>query len=597
MLHLLLSFSKLASRKVLLVAAAPKTFQMLVYLFTTIRLKLAMVLATPTLPTTITTGTSNRKTKKQRTKMKKFAVSAMAIAAVAFSMTSCNKEEAAVLPSITPIFAHSEVMDMSKAYLSSGDTVYLEQGDRVVVYDSRKKAANYTADIHETGVTFLFAGHHDPLQPMDITDDNLYCFYPTELVYNELAYLPMTQKSNGGKLSIFPMYGHGSQNHFVFENLYGLLRMNLKSTSTTTIDSIAINTNKKVNGCFTATLTSGNTLSVTESGVRNNGSNTNVVAFNGGLEINATEATQINILMPENTYDVFDITIFAGTKVYEMRTNNAITISRTEYTIMDHTMDVTKMRENIAGTTNAKFNCGANQIMIAKGNMQFMNYKHNVWVINNNGFNALGSTQVTSSWTVENQSRDIFAWGAAKQSWTDPTGINWIFATNNRNGYAFDATHTTLDGTYKNNIASKQKYNADNTQAWKVPTTAEWTAILADNDNAIVTLNFGSMVVTGLAIKPVTGTLTLTEGATLTKAEWNNYEKQGYAFLPIYNYRASNANVNYVNLNVNGTSKYWASDAIDENNANALVIDANGAAVASTTKSDGCFIRPIIVVE
>lgn len=529
--------------------------------------------------------------------MKKFNVCIFAVAAMAMAMTSCNKEEALNQGSVFVSVEENEITNNTKTHLE-GDHLYWDNDDRLVLYDNSGNAATYTANTSVYPTEFEFQYHVNPAAPFNRDNAPLSSVYPEASRFGNQSriFLPYIQTTNNGELKEFPMFGKGTFNHFVFKNVCGVIRMSVKGN--VTLDSIAITTDKKVNGVFNVNYTESENEPQVENiledaGRDNNGTKTVVLHIANPIALNATTPTEINMYVPATTYGVFNITFFAGSQSYTLRNTQNITISRTHFSMLPVNLSQLTAVDFVYGSTNVAFNLnenGTRQAYIAKGNIQYIGgTKNRKWFIADNGFDCIGFGQ--KEYNMQEDDRDIFAWGA--NGIVDLRGNilgNYVFIWKRGEVNAFMCYNGT-ELANNNDWGTNSYKNADNNRTWKTPTMEEFENILDNNNHGMVTV----MGVRGMLIVPGR-TLTVNNDATLTKEQWNTYEAAGAAFFPMTYYRTTNNWVEWNYLMRNDASMYWTanSDANNTDNALAYVLGLDGA---SQPKTNGGFVRLISLAD
>lgn len=516
--------------------------------------------------------------------MKKFNASVLAIAALAMSMTACNKEEI-TNGSVFVSVEENEITNSTKLFLAENDSLYWDENDNVTLYDADGNSAIYAANTNVYPTEFEYIQDVNTQRRFDHTKAPLYAYFPrktaTSAGVRGVIALPYVQTSNNGELAEFPMYGEGTFNNFTFRNVCGVIRMRLSGD--VTLDSITITTDKKVNGRFDIDFT--NFEHMISADVRDNsGTKTAVLKTNAPIAL-GNGVKEVNMYLPAETYRVFNITFFANGKAYTMRNKSNITIYRTQYTVLDKTLNTNDFEDFVYGSTNARFSLGNNTFAyIAKGNLQFLGYNYRVWHIADNGFDVISNDQVY--WNLNTDDRDLFAWGA--------TGHKLVSGTNAGNEeyiYPKSSKYRAYTGTVLSNLNEWGSFgimNLDQTSPWSTPTKAQVDAILENNTPFMATV----MGVNGLVILPAG--INLAENTNMDKEEWNTYEAAGAAFLPIVNYRHNNADNNY---HPSAGAIYWTAEADETNANNAMALTFGLDNATSMNKLHGGFVRLISVVE
>ena len=507
--------------------------------------------------------------------MKKTTVCVIALAAMTFAMTSCNKEEGNVTETINAFTESNELLNEVKTHTVQDSLLYWDEGDQILISDASNNSAYYEAMYGGGNTTFRFLQNTNNARPFDANNGTLTAVYPKSLgIYtgNTKINLPATQWTNTGDVENFPMVGLGALNEFRFRNACGVFRMIL--TYAGTIDSISITTDKYVSGYFSVNFDNENPLSyyVTYNNF-GHGSKTATLKFRHGL-VNAANQ-KVNIYLPAAEYNVFDITFYSGNTKLVKRNNSNITISRTQAQQVSMTLNEASFATYNKGVTAGTFMVAASSaVRLATGNLQFIAQPGATayWRIADNQFDTYTTSQTGVGTGHMTADRDIFAFGANGNGYQGNSQLVW------GGTQRFDAAETFDFTCNLGNAAS----------GMRALTNAEWEYLLAHQTHATVTFNG----VNGLMILPHDCTLTLTEGATLSKHEYNTYMVVGAAFLPINKYRNETGRRNgiYTYASVSGTSYYWTATS-------GKAVNANNATVDDFAANNGAYVRLALDVE
>lgn len=527
--------------------------------------------------------------------MKKLFVSIVAVAAMAFTFTSCNKEENATGKNLNIPFEENEIMNDVKTHLVDiNGTSYIrwDNGDRIALMDNSRNTALYRM-INENGIATERVFLRNTFGTFNPESSPLWAYYPTNTLYNRTKnemLLPATQLTEAGEVHNFPMYAQGTPSDptFGFKNVCGIERLNL--TGDVAIDSISITTDKNINGHFHVYINNtGNDMLKYGADVRivpafGHGTKTNTLVFNTPLQLTTTPQ-EVNIFLPAGDYEKFHMTFYANGQKLTTRNTGTWTIERTHY--YSDALDIQSSRfvdfEN--GTLTGTFKINATEsVQFAQGNLEFVARASDptYWYLQDNQWDYVGKEQAGASNEFD---RDLFAWGA-----TGRGGVR-TYAVNNEYNYF---TGTALSG---NSEWGTLNIKNGGNSAWRTLTAAEMQYILDNHENAIVNLDF--VGVTGLLICPegFTGTCPAAN-ATLTKTAWNQLEKAGCVFFAINNYRkATGSNLNN-RITANGTTSYfWLNTSDDATTASALKVNATtGAEVVTINRRTGACVRLVKVV-
>ena len=512
--------------------------------------------------------------------MKKIFISIVAVATVAFTFTSCNKEEASSSKYLNIPFEENEIMNEAKTHLE-GTNLYWDNGDRFTIMDASLNTAIYKMNINNHTIL----GHEFVRNVRGTFDENngtLSGFYPTTICYsyitNEVR-LPNVQTSQAGELREFPMFVRGpiTDMNTRFRNICGVERLFL--TGDIAIDSISITTDKYINGHFVVNLgnldhplTYGRGSHINPAHAH--GTKTNTLVFNHPLQLTST-AQEVNIYLPADTYTKFDVTFYSNGKKYIVRNgNNPIVISRTQFNTTSLTLSETNFSNFENGLMTGRFNIGnGHYVQFAQGNAERVaNVYGTYWRFEDNQWDFVGLNQSAAS---NNMDIDLFAWGA--------TGRNGIQPYSQSRVYNYFGG-SELSGTSEwGNIRFANGGDQLNS-GWRTLTANEMEYILTKHDKAIVTLSF--VGITGLIICPegFTGTCPA-NNAALTKSEWNQLEKAGCVFFAINSYRKVSGNFDNLIPAIGTTNYFWLNTTTegDATTAYALKVNTNSAAIVTNT--------------
>lgn len=526
--------------------------------------------------------------------MKKLTACVMAFAAMALTMTSCTKEENTEAVDLQFSVEENEYTNDVKTHLE-GTELYWDINDQIVLYDAQGNSAIYK--ILEGGAhpRARWIQHTNPQRPFNFESESIYSFYPknTALASGDrnVMQLPAVQRTNAGELKEFPMYGFGTFDHFNFKNVCGVVRFML--TGDVALDSIVVTTDKKVNGRFNVRIN--DLVTPLSYGSTNYGTKSVCLKFNQRLALNGT-AQAVNVTLPALEYNVFDVTFYSEGRAYTMRNTNAITISRTNYKVINRTLNSNTFETIAEGTTNMAFSLGPNgNAFIAKGNLQYIGGTGRYWRIADNGFDCVGGSQFTRVGNTED--RDVFAWGANRYNLPSSSRyggntINIWPGSANKAAYGYLNIEEDLAGV--NDWANNVKRNADNSLNWQTPSVEQMAALLYFNTKVNVTLDFVN--VSGLLVISDYATITApAEGAHLTKAQWNELVEAGAAFFPNTYYRNTDNTKIKQNLGSFTGSKYWTVSYDDARHAFCYDMMSEDI-FESALKTDGCFVRPIVLL-
>ena len=522
--------------------------------------------------------------------MKKIFMSIVAVATVAFTLTSCNKEEATSSKNLNIPFEENEIMNQAKQHIVGYDVLF-DNGDNFIIMDGSNNTAVYRMNVSSTGSL-----SHEFVRRMrgtfDENNGTLAAFYPTSIWYsyiqNEVR-LPNVQTTEAGEIRDFPMYARGpiTDINTRFRNICGVERFYLKGG--VALDSMSITTDKYINGHFIVNisnldhpLTYGRGSNINPAHAH--GTKTNTLIFDTPLQLNNSTATEVNIYLPADTYMKFDVTFYATidgvSKKCVARNGNApVVINRTQFNDMPLTLADSYFTTYENGLTAGRFSIGNGYVNIAQGNIERV-ANGPYWRLNDNQWDFVGVRQSAAANSCD---IDLFAWGATERNGVRP------YMTNRTDLYPY-YNGTELSGTSE--WGNQKFYNGGNqyNSGWRTLTAEEMQALLDNNDNAIVTLDF--VGVTGLIICPE-GCTCPTANSTITKAEWNLLEKAGCVFFAINSYRRASGSPDGLIPAVGNTSYFWLnSNDNSTTTAYALKVTASGTEIVNNlNRKTGAFVR------
>lgn len=556
--------------------------------------------------------------------MKKITVFAIAIASMAMAMTSCNKEENAFTREIKVSIEQNEANNAAKTTISDDgevSNVYWTNGDTLAIFDQNFNGNVYLAQLNGNECTFIF-NRKSTSGNMDETSQNLFAFYPVRFgtTYNSAIWmrLPRKQNSVSGEFNDFPMFAQGPINNLMFKNVCGIVRFNLTSNSNIRIDSIAISTEKAINGSFNVNYNSDEILS--SRGTKTFGTNEIVLHMSNGAVATAA-GTEVNMYMVPGTYEIFNVTFFSGNNTYTLRNVDPITIQRSAIYTFTKTLEASKFIPSVYGTTNARFSVdNLGEAYIAKGNLMFVGgqsiydrYGH-TWNLHTFGFDGIDNgSYLSNSYGISASqlSTDVYAWGANGYYLQNATGglkgnriSIHLLTLKAWNAFPWKK-NTTASLSGSDDKACNAKVNADNTLAWSTPTKDQMEKIIDKNPHKMITLSFlTGRTITGMVIVPATNTdfdIDDIPETVTTKSQWNAIEKAGCAFLPVLYHRGYTTNQNTSwnsSTVVNRTYSYYQlADSKDADYTPALKLETTGESFEDIHKGYCTSVRPIIMVS
>ena len=509
--------------------------------------------------------------------MKKLFVSIVAVAAMAFTFTSCNKEENATGKNLNIPFEENEIMNDVKTHLEEIDGVFYvrwDNNDQIVLMDASRNTAIYKM-INENGIQTERVFVRNSFGTFNPESSTLWAFYPTSLLYNRTqneVNLPMVQNTTNGEVHNFPWYAQGTPNSptFSFRNICGMERMLL--TGDVAIDSISITTDQNLNGHFRVNINDlGNNMLNYGSSNRvtpayGHGTKTNTLVFSTPLQLTSTPQ-EVFIYLPAGDYEKFYFNFYSNGQKYTIRNNSTININRTEYYADAFNLQSSRFADFENGTLPGTFKINATEsVQFAQGNLEYISKNGGIWYFQDNQWDYVGKEQNGRSNAFD---RDLFAWGATGRNGVAIWGVNSV--------YPYYQGGNTLTDT-PNEWGSLPIRNGGNSE-WRTLTASEMNYILNNHQNAIVTLGF--VGVTGLIICPEGFSGTCPEG-NITIAQWNQLEKAGCVFFAINNYRKNTGTFDNRISTTGTTSYFWLNNSDDNTTtAYALKVDAQGAQVVT----------------
>ena len=534
--------------------------------------------------------------------MKKLFVSIVAVAAMAFTFTSCNKEENATGKNLNIPFEENEIMNDFKAHLEN-DNVMWDVNDRFIIMDNDCNTATYLM-LSENGNAYDRQFVRNEFGTFDATSSQLWAFYPTSIMYkrtkNEIR-LPSIQESQAGEAKDYPMYAQGAPSDptFTWRNTCGIERLTL--TGDVAIDSISITTDRNLNGHFRVNINDLDNMLAYGSSSRNtpaygHGTKTNTLVFGtrlgtsfhpAPLQLTSTPQ-EVNIYVPAGDYQKFHITFYSNGQRLVVRNTGLWNIDRTHFYTDPINIQSSRFVDFEEGTLTGTFKINSTEsVQFAQGNLEYIakagSSSATYWYLQDNQWDYVGKEQNGRSNAFD---RDLFAWGA--------TGRNGVPIWGVGNEYKYYQGGNTLTGT--SDWGCLPIRNGGNSE-WRTLTASEMSYILNNHQNAIVTLGF--VGVTGLLICPEGFTGTCPAANTvITKAQWNQLEKAGCVFFAINNYRKNTGNFD-TRISTTGTTSYfWLNTSDDATTAYALKVDANGAQIVNNLhRQIGACVRLAKVVS
>ena len=229
----------------------------------------------------------------------------MAVAAVA-ALSSCSSEDAIFenknTSSEAPAFVASIENGAETRVTLSTNTPSWEAGD-IISIDGHE----YTADAAgTTNVKFTGTG---------ATETTHHAFFPASL-YNSGTYtLPATYTYEEGKFNM-PMYAESTTDNLAFKNLCGVLSITVLPGQMSSVSSIEVSSDKRMNGAFTVTSEGELTFSSAASGEADKKV---TITASSAVEIPAAGKT-FYVPVPPATHNPLTIKLSHGTKTVVMTT-------------------------------------------------------------------------------------------------------------------------------------------------------------------------------------------------------------------------------------------------------------------------------------
>lgn len=490
--------------------------------------------------------------------MKKLSLILMAAAAMAFTMTSCNKEESAATPgSLTFSLEDNEIMNEAKSHFV-GLTQWWDENDRVYVVDGSRNAAWYQVAFNNGDVNSVrFDFVRRDYGVFDENNGPICAYFPASIRSareHGKCVLPRVQTSADGQINGLPVYGEGQLNGLEFSNLCAIIRF--KVTTNRPIDSISITTDQYMNGTFSINMN--NTAApLTYYTTDGHGTKTMTVKYTGSLNNMNNEYAYMWI--PAGTYTVFNITVYSGDQVWVKRNTNPVTVKRNVWNSLTLNCNTATFENNVMGSTNALFTVfPGHRVYFAKGNVQWNAQLTQFWRFADNQWDCLDRWPQMQ--TGNNRDRDLFAWGAngyVRGGYlVQGNGITIWPTTSAISGFNY-YDGMFLDGN--NDWGSNRFANGGNTtDSWRTLGAFEWDYLLNNAHPTLATLTFAG--ITGLVLFPDNYVGNGFEaGAELDKAAWNALEAAGCVFLPIQHYRKASGSFNSCIPTTTELSYYWTA--------------------------------------
>lgn len=293
--------------------------------------------------------------------MKKLTLCLVTMAMMALTMTSCQKEEGIAASDLT-FTATTE--GGAKTHLTpDGFGLRWDNGDEIMISDGTNSATFAATSIADDASSATFTTSDNVTLA-----GNIYKAYYPASIYNEdgTVTLPATQqyvttnsvgipiiivRGSLGSSSIdgFPMYAETRDCNLHFNNLCGIMRLNLQQSGVS-VREIRITTDKGICGTFPIRQTTDGKYvvraqsSAVSSGIddedyliigsTNSSDNGRTVTLDCGADgVDITTAKDFNIYLPAGIYNTFDIEIVAtdgSICTKSLNNNNEITINRNE---------------------------------------------------------------------------------------------------------------------------------------------------------------------------------------------------------------------------------------------------------------------------
>ena len=525
--------------------------------------------------------------------MKKFFVSVIAIATLGMVMTSCKKDESVSKEDIHFTFCDNAVMNDLKTRIVYNEgmnqfDLFWTNGDQVCIGDNGRitNVALYRVtpigDGREGTMTYV----RDWVGAFSALNTPLTCWYPTSIyATKDHVKLPATQVANSnGMVSGYPLYAKGDDiTNMQFQNITGLVVFTLDGD--VAIDSIAITTDKYINGYFK--VANNFEISYQNGGysVQAHGTKTNTLTFNNSFQL-TSEGQEVMMYLPAGTYNRFDVTFFVGDQKYVRRYTTAQTIVRSEFNRYDISVTSSKLKANNAGELNGLYNVGSSTpvyVKFAQGNLEYVPMTSlQYWHFADNQWDYRGRYQYLGGEGID---RDLFAWGA------NGYYVRGHNAGNNVKVFAVSNEYNYYTGTDLNNTNAWGNNNIVNGGAgWRCLTAEEATNLISNHTPHKATSYNGKV---GYVLYPVNYTGTVHEDNHIfTANEWAVFERDGGLFLAIENHREATGNLKDRITTGTTSSYFWLNTAADANTASALVVSNTGVSVENNiNKRCGAFVR------
>ncbi len=240
---------------------------------------------------------------------KNIIIAAMAAASALLLSVSCQKDDLTESQSGISggkTFTASIEQNLTKTTLTSEYKVNWTTGDIININGVTFKA---TADgTDATKATFA----KDPDSQDDPTGATFTAIYPSNLYVTDNFTLPATQTYTAGAFNA-PMYAQSATTSLSFKNICAVLAIKVTSDDITSLKSIKVKADKKLNGTFTVESTTDGYKAV----IGTNGSEEVVLSL-GDEAINLTsEGTTFYIAIPEQEYSYLKIYLSEDGTLYK----------------------------------------------------------------------------------------------------------------------------------------------------------------------------------------------------------------------------------------------------------------------------------------
>lgn len=491
--------------------------------------------------------------------MKKLTICLAVIAMIGMTMTSCQKEGS--LSKIT--FTASTETPGGKTHLENLNIKWDNEGESILVSDGTIYTIYDAINVSNNNTCAEFACE----EGQDITASTYKIYYPaSSYVSDGRIAIPSHQQYNAEKgIEGFPMYAETADHTLHFNNLCGVLHLNLQKTGVT-VRGIRVYTDKKINGQFD--IVRGN-----DGKYRIATDQTNVLAEKyinldcGAEGVNIDTPKDFYLYLPTGDYtSPFEIAVVT-TDGYEMliQLGRGVVFNIGRSTIHTITRDDNSngfIPQPRVGTTGSMFSVSATkQVLFSIGNLCYS--------ASNNSWN-FKLHQYDYDTTFDGTEWDHFGWSTTMSNFGISTSMD-------NNDYRGDFVDWGVNLAYAYGI-----------EHWYTMSTDEWQYLINGRPNAANLVGCATVCgIHGLIILPddwsdATTHLSMGDWSStvLDASAWRNMELNGAVFLPAAGQREGDAANGFRNAGSKGY--YWTRNTNNNNSAGAYFMQNTETSISTT---------------